>query len=199
MYNILIIGSTGVGKSTLLNKIKNKDVANIGYGVKPETQTVERYNLTSKITLWDSPGLGEAIEKDQSYEKRLKKILKDEGFINLILIVIDIKDKRITTVSKLIKKIMKVNKNFADKFVFILNKVDEAKNYRYWDDGNNCPSPIQLEEIQEKIKDYTKRIEEKTHIQINKFLSCSAETGYNLHTISNSLYSCVLENHYKER
>ncbi len=199
MYNILIIGATGVGKSTLLNKLKNKDVANVGYGVKPETQTLDKYNLTSSITLWDSPGLGEAINKDKSYKKRLKKILENENFIDLILIVIDIKDKGITTVSKLIKNINKINKNFSDKFIFILNKVDEAKSYRYWDEKNNCPSQIQLDEIQEKIKDYTKRIEEETSIQINHFLKCSAESGYNLHTISNSLYSCILAKHLKER
>ncbi len=199
MYNILIIGATGVGKSTLLNKLKNKDVANVGYGVKPETQTLDKYNLTSSITLWDSPGLGESIDKDKSYKKRLKKILEDEDFIDLILIVVDIKDKGITTVSKLIKAITKVNKKFTDRFIFILNKVDEAKSFRYWDEQNNCPSQIQLDEIQEKIKDYTKRIEEETNIQINRFLKCSAESGYNLHTISNSLYSCVLEKHLKER
>ncbi len=196
MYNILIIGATGVGKSTLLNKLKNKDVANVGYGVKPETQTLDKYNLTSSITLWDSPGLGEAIDKDKSYKKRLKKILEDENFIDLILIIIDIRDKGITTVSKLIKNI---NKEFSDKFVFILNKVDVAKSERYWDSQNNCPSKIQLNEIQGKIKDYTKRIEEETNIQINHFLNCSAESGYNLHTISNSLYSCILAKHLKER
>lgn len=199
MYNILIIGATGVGKSTLLNKLVSQEVASIGYGVTPETQSLDKYTLTSSITLWDSPGLGEAIEKDKFYKKNLKKILEDNNFIDLILIVIDIKDKRITTVSKLIKKIIKIDEKFSDRFVFILNKVDEAKSYRYWDEQNNCPSTIQLDEIQEKIKDYTKRIEESNNIKINRFLKCSAESGYNLHTISNSLYSCILAKYIKER
>ncbi len=199
MYNILIIGATGVGKSTLLNKIANKDIANIGYGVTPETKTLDKHALNSSITIWDSPGLGEAIKKDEEYEKNLRNILKKGSSIDFILIIIDIKNKSIETVRSLIKSILNMDKNYSDKFIFILNKVDEAKNFRYWDNKNNIPTSIQVNEIKEKINDYKKRIEESTKIKINLFLSCSAESGYNIHTINNSIYSYILAKHLKER
>jgi small GTP-binding protein len=199
MYNILIIGATGVGKSTLLNKIANKDIATVGYGVAPETKMLDKYVLNQRITLWDSPGLGEAIEKDKEYKKNLKKLLKSTTLIDLILIVIDLTDKRIETVSKLIKKIVKINPDLHDRFIFILNKVDEAKNHRYWNDEKNCPSKEQQQEITAKIKDYTKRIEEKTKVKIKLFLHCSAEYNYKVYTIGNSIYSYILNKHIKER
>ena len=96
VYNILIIGATGVGKSTLLNKLLNQDIAKIGY-VKPETSQLDSYSLTSKITLWDSPGLGDGI-KDENFEKKLRKILSIPNFIDRILIVVGIKNKGITTI-----------------------------------------------------------------------------------------------------
>jgi predicted GTPase len=115
------------------------------------------------------------------------------------LIVIDLTDKRIETVSKLIKKIVKINPDLHDRFIFILNKVDEAKNHRYWNDEKNCPSKEQQQEITAKIKDYTKRIEEKTKVKIKLFLHCSAEYNYKVHTIGNSIYSYILNKHFKER
>ncbi len=197
-YNILIIGATGVGKSTLLNKILNKDIVKVGYGSKPETLNLDNYPLTSKITLWDSPGLGDGI-RDKNFEKELRKILSNSNFIDIILIVVDINDKRISTIEKLINIVIDIDKKYTDKFLFILNKVDEAKSIRYWLDDENKPSKIQLQEIDAKIKDYQKRIEEVTKINIDYFLNCSAQMNYNLHTISNSLYGFILKKHLKER
>ncbi len=199
MYNILIIGATGVGKSTLLNKIANQNIANIGFGATPETKELDKYILNSSITIWDSPGLGEALKKDKGYKKNLKQFIRQDSMIDYILIVLDIKNKSIQTTTSLIKTILKIDNKLSDKFIFILNKVDEAKNYRYWNHKENIPSQIQIEEIKAKIYDYKKRIEEKTNININLFLNCSSETGYNVTTITDTLYTFMLQNHFLER
>ncbi len=55
--NILVIGKTGVGKSTLINAIFGERLAEAGAG-KPVTQKIEKYATQScPVTVYDSPGL----------------------------------------------------------------------------------------------------------------------------------------------
>jgi uncharacterized protein (DUF697 family)/GTP-binding protein EngB required for normal cell division len=54
--NILIVGATGVGKSTLVNLCFGKDIAEVGTG-RPITQYMERYAIPDiPIVLFDTPG-----------------------------------------------------------------------------------------------------------------------------------------------
>ncbi|MBD2437008.1 GTPase family protein [Nostoc sp. FACHB-110] len=55
--NILLLGKTGVGKSTLLNAVFTKQLAITGIG-KPITQDIQQYSQPNcPITVYDSPGL----------------------------------------------------------------------------------------------------------------------------------------------
>jgi len=199
MYNILILGATGVGKSTLINKLQNNKVADIGYGASPKTSYLDSYSLTEQITIWDTPGLGEGIKEDEKNKKKLKKILNKKDFIDLILIVIDVNNKAIDTTSELINFILETNEYYRNNFIFILNKVDEAKNFRYWKNRLRRPSKIQQLYINKTIEDVSKRIEENTKIKIKTFLNCSADEDYNIKTISNEIYSYILNKHIKGR
>jgi GTP-binding protein EngB required for normal cell division len=55
--NILLVGITGVGKSTLVNAVFEKELAKTGTG-KPITQDIRHYSQPDcPITIYDTPGL----------------------------------------------------------------------------------------------------------------------------------------------
>ena len=67
--NILIIGKSGVGKSTLINAILKEDRAKTQIG-RPCTERIYSYE-SKNIRLWDSRGI--ELKKENSLEKVLKE------------------------------------------------------------------------------------------------------------------------------
>ena len=70
--NVLIIGGTGVGKSTLINTVFGKEVAKVGDGA-PVTQKIQKFEKDG-LGIYDSKGL----EKDDPSIVEDLKILLDE-------------------------------------------------------------------------------------------------------------------------
>mgnify|MGYP002519665734 CR=1 FL=1 len=54
--NVLIMGKTGVGKSTLINAIFGSKVAKTGSG-KPITQQIQEHQINDDFSIFDSKGL----------------------------------------------------------------------------------------------------------------------------------------------
>ena len=73
--NIMLVGPTGVGKSSTINAIFNTEIATVGRGTDPQTEDTQKYEI-SNIVLWDTPGLGDAPEKDKVHAKKIANLLK---------------------------------------------------------------------------------------------------------------------------
>lgn len=70
--NILLMGATGVGKSSLINALFGKEIAKAGVG-EPITQHLEKYVDEEKgLILWDTKGI-----EDKDYENTMESIKKE--------------------------------------------------------------------------------------------------------------------------
>ena len=78
--NIFITGKTGTGKSSLVNGIVGRQVAEEGAALDPHTTKVTSYKSTIDnvtVTVWDSPGLQDGTENEAEYIKDIKQNCKD--------------------------------------------------------------------------------------------------------------------------
>ncbi|GAA7433476.1 hypothetical protein Yangon179_09360 [Helicobacter pylori] len=74
IMNILLMGATGMGKSSLINALFGKEIAKAGVGT-PITQHLEKYVDEEKgLILWDTKGI-EA--KDKDYKDAMESIKKE--------------------------------------------------------------------------------------------------------------------------
>nr|WP_242674049.1 GTPase [Helicobacter pylori] len=74
--NVLLMGATGVGKSSLINALFGKEIAKAGVG-KPITQHLEKYIDEQKkgLILWDTKGI-EATDYHNTMQS-IKKEMED--------------------------------------------------------------------------------------------------------------------------
>lgn len=78
VFNVLIIGKTGVGKSTLVNAIFSEEFSRTGVG-KPVTQNIVRHQKEGyPIAVYDTPGWEMIAENNQQLEKDVSILLSED-------------------------------------------------------------------------------------------------------------------------
>lgn len=170
--NILIVGGTGVGKSSTINAIYGENKVEIGTGAAPQTQEIGECKISKNITLYDSPGLGEGSEKDKQHMEKIHELLtsKDENGnakIDLALVIIDASVKGLGQEYETIKYLLKTLGD-SKRILIGLNKCDKAISERLFNIENNSLHERQQKFLQEKVSDLTKRIKDDTGLSFTE-------------------------------
>lgn len=184
--DVLLIGSTGSGKSSTLNSIFCNEVSKIGFGVNPETLYIKDYLLENGIRFWDTPGLGDSILNDKIYYEKIFEVLKwkikyDDkyAFIDMVVIILDASIRDMGTSFNIINKILTILKE-SHRLVIGLNQADFAMKSNNFNKEINEPSLELKNFLQEKKISIQKRIKESIGLDNINIIEYSALTGYNI-------------------
>ncbi len=107
--NILLMGYTGSGKSSLINALFGKEIAKAGVGKKPITQHLEKYIDEQKgLILWDTKGIEATDYHDtmQSIKKEMEdsfKTLDEKETIDVAYLCVKETSSRVQTRERVIK------------------------------------------------------------------------------------------------
>lgn len=170
--NIILVGATGSGKSSTVNALFNMEVAKVGVGVDPETDTITSYELEN-LTIWDTPGLGDGVKNDEAYNRMLVDKLSelDENgnpLIDLVLVVLDASSKDLGTSYDLINNIIIpcLEDDKSRRVIVGLNQADIAMKGKHWDSEKNEPDEVLLDYLKKKAESVRNRILEGTGLDI---------------------------------
>jgi len=195
VFDVMVTGVTGAGKSTTLNSIFEKEVSEVGRGVDPQTMELDSYMLNNSFRLWDTPGLGDGVQKDKEHSKKLIDLLyKDygdkNGFIDMVLVIIEGSNRDMGTTYKLLNEV--IIPNFQkDRILVAINQADLAMKGRYWDYDSSKPLPKLKNFLEEQSLSIQKRVKEATGVEIIKPIYYSAEYDYNIEKLLDLLINNI--------
>lgn len=170
--NIMLVGATGSGKSSTVNALFNMEVAKVGVGVDPETAAITSYTLDN-LTIWDTPGLGDSVDSDKTYNKMITRKLSEmdaDGtpVIDLVLVVIDSSSRDLGTSYELINDVIIpcLGEDKDGRILIGLNQADIAMKGKHWDAEKNEPDEVLLDFLKKKAASVKNRIKEATGLVI---------------------------------
>lgn len=177
--NIMLVGATGAGKSSTVNALFNTDVADVGVGVEPETVSITKFELDN-LTIWDTPGLGDGVEKDEVITRDIVEKLNEldeEGvpLIDLVVVILDASSKDLGTSYDLINNVLVpcLGEDAEKRILLALNQADIAMKGTHWNAEENEPDEILREYLAKKSKSVQKRIYDGTGINIRPVCYCA--------------------------
>ena len=188
--DVMVTGVTGAGKSTTLNAFFQKYVAKVGDGVDPETMEFGAYSLNDALRLWDTPGLGDGVWRDQEHKRKIidllnKKYILDQqlyGFIDLALIILDGACRDLGTTFHLLNDIIVPNIQ-PNRIIVVINQADLAMKGRHWQSGKCLPDETLFAFLQEQAISVQQRVKEATGVTIRRPVFYSAEYGFNIREV----------------
>ncbi|MBQ9610406.1 MAG: 50S ribosome-binding GTPase [Lachnospiraceae bacterium] len=177
--NIMLAGSTGVGKSSTINALFNMDVAKVGVGVDPETSLISKYELDNLI-IWDTPGLGDDVESDVRISRSILEKMselneKGEPLIDLVVVILDASSKDLGMSYDLINNILipTLDNDAENRILIALNQADVAMKGTHWNNEKNAPDNVLTEFLNKKADSVQNRIMKATGLSIRPIYYCA--------------------------
>ena len=200
--NLMLVSATGASKSSTINALFDMSVAKVGIGVEPETKEIVKFDL-GNLTIWDTPGLGDTVEKDKAYIKKIVKKLSEVGddgnlLIDLVLVVLDAGSKDLAVSYDVINNtlIPCLGKNNAHRILIGLNQSDLAMKGRHWNSEQNAPEPILHDFLIQKVDSVKRRIRDATGVTVEPVCYCAGYTDgeekQNPYNLSKLLYYILM-------
>ena len=200
--DILLLGPTGVGKSSTINALFNANCSKVGYTPDPETMEISCYTWEECMRFWDSPGLGDGI-MDQVHKDKIRHLLRESytyngrtyGKIDYVLVIIDISSRDIGTSTDLLNDVI-IPETSENRVMIAFNRCDFALSGRHW--INNAPDEILLNEISKRSLILSERINRDCNFRSHKKSICySAQYNYNTDILFEKLINSIPN--YKRR
>ena len=192
--DVMIVGATGAGKSTLVNALCGAGLATVGEGVDPQTMDVKRYKLNEHFCVWDTPGLGDSATADASHKRKIVKALlmayeyngSCHSFMDMVLVVLEGGIRDMGSCYSLLNEVIVPNID-RDRIVVAINQADIVMKGTHWDYASNQPDTVLESFLRDKAESVKRRIYEATGVSIRTPVCFSAETGYNISAVIDAM------------
>ena len=185
--DVMLLGGTGSGKSTTINSILQKRAAKVGESYEPETMKISDHKLNDLLRLWDTPGLGDSVDRDKEHSRNIidklnatfnKKGIK-YGLIDLVLVIVDGSTRDMGTTYELLSRVIVPNID-KSRILTAINQADMAMSGRHWDDFSNSPDKELTAFLNDKADSIQRRVREATGINIIRPVCYSGEKNWNI-------------------
>lgn len=186
---IMLVGSTGAGKSSTINALLGTEAAKVGYGVDPETMYTKCYKLNDYIHIYDTPGLGDSPEQDKKHMEEITSLLYMPSFnqylrfcIDLVIVIIDGSKRDMGTIFPFVKDVI-MPKIPHSNIIVMVNQADMAMKGRHFDEITGKPDAVLEQFLEDQAVSIQQRIKESLGIPIAKPVMYSAVHNFNIYAI----------------
>lgn len=190
--NVCVLGQTGRGKSSTINRLFGVKIAEISHHTSC-TSTVTDYRLVTGtflnrptgVVMWDVPGYG---DERMSWEKYVKLYRRLARKCDVVIFMLD-NDRHLTLDLKMFKKLTKRIPELRKKLVVALNKSD-LFHPSDWDEQRRAPT----EEMRSNILQRASRIAALLELQdTRRIVPISALKNWNIFSLLNAMVDAAGE------